>query len=177
MIQTGAIDETRILENKRACARHEISVVTRALDVIPGLRRDEIRRRVVEHLQRVECGFFDGVLTPDEIKAEIAKAHRLKPQTATVGAAQSGPVEVVGKPETATAGGALTPGRIYGGRADPSGMGGWGHSPRKRTLSADRIGQVGEDVLRARTGAFGCGWRGFPWPSGSQTPAGSVLSE
>lgn len=96
-------DETKILENRRACARHEISVIVPALNLIPGIRKDEIKRRVEEHLARAEGGLFAGALSPEEIASEITRAHRLKPKTVTVNTSQSGPVEVVGKVKTQTA--------------------------------------------------------------------------
>jgi hypothetical protein len=105
---SNGTDETTILENRRACARHETEVVARSLWLVEGLRKSEVEARVQEHLDRAEGGAFRGVLQADEITRIVSRAKCSKPRTQT-SVAPSGPeVETVGKPQTQTVGGALS---------------------------------------------------------------------
>jgi hypothetical protein len=108
MTQTGPIDETKILENRRACAKREIECKSASLFALGILTKADIRAAIETHLQTVEGGTLSDVLTRQEVEAAIQRGERAKPKTRTASAAQSGPVEVVGKPETVTAGGALS---------------------------------------------------------------------
>jgi hypothetical protein len=108
MTETGTAEQAKILENRRVCAKREVECKAAALCVLGSLTKTDIRTAIETHLQRVEGGALAGVLTPSEVKDAIRRGERVKPKTATVSGATSGLVETVGKPETATAGGALS---------------------------------------------------------------------
>ncbi len=89
MTQTGPIDETKILENRRACAKREIECKSASLFALGILTKADIRAAIETHLQTVEGGTLSDVLTRQEVEAAIQRGERAKPKTRTASGAET----------------------------------------------------------------------------------------